>query len=275
MSNKQKLAEMKRRKATLEAQIKTIKESKKSQPVSESRTGLAYLIESELEKAEVLLAAKSIVDKLQKMAEDLAKVNGDEIMPIMEPLKTAFGPQMADAFQKITSEKVNATVAAVTQAKDAISAEVAKFEGIMNGTGAGNDMASMGGDEMGMDAAAPAAPANDMAGDAGLGGDDMGGDEMEVSGEIDMGGADPVSDDGAFDSDPLAGSPAGRPKKESAAPRGRMVESKSDARIVKAFRRLLGEGMKPVPAARKIADRLAIDYADVVEVIRESSGLGK
>ena len=34
---------------------------------------LSYLIESELEKAEVVLAAKSITDAIQKMAETAAK----------------------------------------------------------------------------------------------------------------------------------------------------------------------------------------------------------
>lgn len=276
MTTKNKIAEMMRRKAALEAQLKALKESKAKKTVAETKsiTGLAYLIESELEKAEVVLAAKSVVDKLQKMAEDLAKINGDEIMPIMEPLKTAFGPQMAEAFQQIVSEKVTATVTAVTQAKDAISTEVGKFQDIIDGKSAGSDMSAMGAEEMGM---APEAP---------MGGDDLGGDMadpmaapaggMEMDAEIDVDGskADPLGDDGAFDADPLAGEPVGRAKKESARPKAKMVESATDRAIVTTFKKLIREGVAPVKAARRIAEKLSIDYSDVVEVIRES-GTGK
>lgn len=207
MSKKTQLAEMMRRKNALQAQLKNLKEA-------QSKTGLAYLIESELEKAEVVLAAKSIVDKLQKIAEDLAKVNGDEIMPIMEPLKAAFGPQMAEQFQSIVSEKINATVMAVSSAKDAISSEVGKFEGIMNGETPGNDMSAMGDpaaaapapDMGGMDAAAPAiAP-------------EMGAPVAPEAGVVD---ADAGLDD-AFGAD--TSSAAGRAKKESAAPRGKAIK---------------------------------------------------
>jgi hypothetical protein len=302
MSKKTKLAEMMRRKNALQAQLKNLKEA-------QSKTGLAFLIESELEKAEVVLAAKSIVDKLQKIAEDLAKVNGDEIMPIMEPLKAAFGPQMAEQFQSIVSEKINATVMAVSQAKDAISSEVGKFEGIMNGETPGNDMSAMGDpaaaapapDMGGMDAASPAiAP-------------EMGAPVAPEAGVVD---ADAGLDD-AFGAD--ASTAAGRAKKESAAPRGKAIKegefvkgkkgvnpfapkdadksekkddcededkdcdkdenpfakkdevSESDARILKMFRRAIREGAKPVPAAKTIARHFGIDFSDVVEIVRESA----
>ncbi|RYF14453.1 MAG: hypothetical protein EOO77_14290, partial [Oxalobacteraceae bacterium] len=186
MNKKTQLAEMMRRKNALTAQLKQIKESR-------SKTGIAFLIEATLEKAEVVMAAKSVVEKLQKMAEDLAKVNGDEIMPIMEPLKSAFGPQMADAFQSMVSEKINATVMAVTQAKDAISSEVAKFEGIIDGSSPGNDMGAMG-------APAPMDPAADLdmgAGDpsavpAGPAADMSAGGDTPVPGADALGGEDPL-----------------------------------------------------------------------------------
>lgn len=273
MTTKNKIAEMMRRKAILEAQIKKAREAKKTVAETKRTTGLAYLIESELEKAEVVLAAKSIVDKLQKMAEDLAKINGDEIMPIMEPLKTAFGPQMAESFQQVVSEKVTATVTAVTQTKDAISAEVAKFQDIIDGKSSGNDMSAMGADEMGMAATAPGAMSPMDAGSDEMG-DDLGAPEgdMQVDAEIDVdAGADPLAADGAFDSDPLAGEPVGRAKKESAQRKGKMVESASDRAIVTTFKKLIREGVAPVKAARRIAEKMSIDYADVVEVIRESS----
>lgn len=273
MSKKTQLAEMMRRKNALEAQLKALKESKKVAE-SQGNTGLAFLIEATLEKAEVVMAAKSVVEKLQKMAEDLAKVNGDEIMPIMEPLKAAFGPQMADAFQAMVSEKINATVMAVTQAKDAISSEVAKFEGIIDGSSPGNDMA-----DMGVDAAAPAAPSA-LPGDAADLGAIPGADpavsagpaaDMSVAGDAAVPGDEMDDIDASFDAD--TASAAGRAKKESVALRGKAL-SESEAKILKAFRGAIREGAKPVPAAKTIARHFGIDYADVVEIVRES-GLGK
>lgn len=267
MSTNKKLAEMMRRKNALEAKVKALKEAKAQQ----SSTGLAYLIESELEKAEVLLAAKSVVEKLQKMAEDLAKVNGDEIMPIMEPLKSAFGPQMADAFQAMVSEKINATTVAVSQAKDAISAEVAKFEGIINGTSPGNDMAAAA--PVDPTAAAPGAPAP-MGADAGL---DMGAGAPADPMDADGSKADPLADDGmdGLDSafEPEDASAAGRAKKESARPKGKMVES-TDSKILNAFRTKLRESGNPVLSAKHVAASFKVEFADVVEIVRES-GLGK
>jgi hypothetical protein len=292
MNKKTQLAEMMRRKEALVTQLKALKEA-------QAKTGLAYLIESELEKAEVVLAAKSIVEKLQKIAEDLAKVNGDEIMPIMEPLKAAFGPQMAEAFQATVSEHINQTTQAVSMAKDAISAEVGKFEGIMNGTGT-NDMAQ----GVGMDAAAPVAAPADAGMDAGLDGG-----AVAAAPEADMGdvGADAIPGedaplDTAFDTETT--SAAGRAKKESAAPKGKMVEgefkkakkgenpfadkkaedgddkseceakeevSESDAKVLKAFRSAIREGAAPVKAAQRVAARFGIEFSDVVEIVRESA----
>lgn len=307
MSKNNKLAEMMRRKNELASKVKALKEAK-NQP--QFNTGVAFLIESELEKAEVLLAAKSVVEKLQKMAEDLAKVNGDDIMPLMEPLKSAFGPQMADTFQATAAEHINQLTASVTSAKDAISAEVSKFEGIINGTNPGNDMAAA-------PAAAPAAPGGE--GDFDFGDDEMGGDEMGTettvsAGETDFADADgSKAEAGDFDMDdsfsPDDSLAAGRAKKESAAPRGRAIKEgefvkakkgenpfakkdkdakdekkddsekeevaeSTDARILRAFRRQIREGVKPVAAAKRIAEHFKVDFSDVVEIVRESS-LGK
>ncbi len=276
MNNNKKLAELARRKKVLEAKVSALKETK-------AKSSLAYLIESELEKAEVVMVAKSVVDKLQKAAEEIAKIEGNDIIPAMEALKSAFGPNLADAFQKTAGEQLRNLVGSITQAKDAISSEVGKFEGVLNGEQPGNDMA------------APADPMAGGADDADLGlepdaeGDDLGmGDD---DGEFDLGGDDAgvdsmVGDDDDFVDSELDASfddmdnsvAAGRAKKESAAPKAgakALAEAKDpDVVIATAFSKKLREGVDPVKAAKAVAKSFDIDFSDVVAIVRETR-LGK
>lgn len=279
MNNNKKLAELARRKKVLEAKVSALKETK-------AKSSLAYLIESELEKAEVVMVAKSVVDKLQKAAEEIAKIEGNDIIPAMEALKSAFGPNLADAFQKVAGEQLRNLVGSITQAKDAISSEVGKFEGVLNGEQPGNDMA------------APADPMAGGADDADLGlepdaEDDLG---MEDDGEFDLGGDDAGVDPLAVDGDDASGDDfvdseldasfddmdnsvaAGRAKKESAAPKAgakALAEAKDpDVVIATAFSKKLREGVDPVKAAKAVAKSFDIDFSDVVAIVRETR-LGK
>lgn len=265
MSKKNKIAAIEKQIKVMEAKLATKNKAK----IAESkRDGIAYLIESELEKAEVLLVAKSVIDKLQKTAEDLAKIDGTDIMPAMEGLKAAFGPEEAAAFQQAAADALRNAVNAISGAKDAISTHVAKFEGALNGD---NDMASF--DDAGLDADAPVDPAAaaPMAPEA------PEADAMAPEG--DMPPADDVATDdalpaldGAFD-EVDADTAAGRPKKESYAPGAKALkEAKNpDAVVLAAFRRLLPESQnKPVPAAKAVARHFGIDFADVVAIVSET-----
>lgn len=301
MSDKKKIAEMQRRKETLENKIAAIREARAF------RGGIATLIESELEKAEVALAAKAVVEKIGKMAEDIATIEGEDIVPMLDSLKLTYGPAIADEFHKTSTEKLRAATEALIAVKDALSQQVAKMEGVVNGE-APNDMAH---DE----APAEMPPAeNDMA-NASLGDEDdheMGDADMNFDAEDDMGAEAPVP--GGDDLDDLFGdetddSAAGRPRKESAAPKGKRLSEKKagkkpdadkdgkpdwadknpfkkggdedrkeenlsesknpDLTVVNAFRKAVKEGMAPVKAARKVAETFAIDFTDVVEIVKE------
>ena len=281
MSNNKKLAELARRKKVLEAKVSALKETK-------AKSSLAYLIESELEKAEVVMVAKSVVDKLQKAAEEIAKIEGNDIIPAMEALKAAFGPNLADAFQKTAGEQLRNLVGSITQAKDAISSEVGKFEGVLNGEQPGNDMAApadpMGGADDADLGLEPDAEGDDLGmgdddGEFDLGGDDAGMDPLAVDGEDDASGDDFVDSelDASFD-DMDNSVAAGRAKKESAAPKAgakALAEAKDpDVVIATAFSKKLREGVDPVKAAKAVAKSFDIDFSDVVAIVRETR-LGK
>jgi hypothetical protein len=216
-------------KATLARQVAALREkvetARKAGKVTEkqSRTRFATLLEAELEQAEVLLAAKGLGDDLQKMAENLASMQVQDLMPLVDRMKEEFDGGKADGFNKAVQQVLQAALEAVKQAKEGIDNEVLRLQG----ENPGNDMAGFGGDAAAPAAGpaggdmggAPAAPMGDMAG--GMGGG-MGGDVMS-NGQIDF----PVHpDDGFGGADAGAGpeeEPLGRAKKESRRPKGRMV----------------------------------------------------
>ena len=56
------------------------------------------IMENDLDSAEVLLAAKQMADDLQKMAENLASMQVEELMSITNAMKEEVGVAEADAF---------------------------------------------------------------------------------------------------------------------------------------------------------------------------------
>ena len=52
----------------------------------------------ELEQAEVMLAAQELVDELQKMVEDLAEMQVQKLMPIVDAMKEQLGFDQAEAY---------------------------------------------------------------------------------------------------------------------------------------------------------------------------------
>lgn len=231
--------------------------------------GLAFLIESELEKAEVVLAAKSILEKLQGMAEDLAKVEANDIMPMLDGMRLTFGPELADAFNETTTAKLRQTTEAIKAAKDSIASEVAKLEGSVNG-----DMTN----DMAMGAQDQDAP--ELGGDMGLGDGadlgDMGGDDADAAmgGDDDMGGepAPEMGDmDAAFDDAAEQNSAAGRARKESVERNVKALrESKNPDRLVfETFKRTLKEARNAVTAAKAVAEAFSIDLNDVIDIVKE------
>ena len=53
--------------------------------VEEKVTSLKALLEQEVEKAEIVIAAKSLVDELQDMIEQMGKMQNDELGAVVDP----------------------------------------------------------------------------------------------------------------------------------------------------------------------------------------------
>jgi hypothetical protein len=259
---------MNKKKAELLKQINETKAKLAALRENESKVrafGLAKLMESELDKATLVLSVKGISDELQQMAEKVAKMEAEEIMPILDSLKEAFGPELAESFNNAASQNIRNLVEAIKAAKDAIGNEVLRLEGAANGEQV-NDMAMAPADDMGMDDMG-ADNMDDMGADPMA--NDMGGEDMDdMDGDMDdMGGSEIGAEDDLSDDD-LLDPAAGRARKESAEFRH---ASNPDKFVFEAVVSRVKEGHRGPEAARLVAENLGLDLSDVVEIVAENS----
>jgi hypothetical protein len=215
---------------------------------------------SELEQAEVVLAAKSISEKLQSMAENVAKIEVNDLMPLGDTLRLAFGEQMADSFNKTTSEQLRQLLQYVSTAKVQIDNQILRFENIVNGNpDAGNDMAM----NTGVDANAPP---NDMQ------------DGVDVNEPKDS-APEQGSDDGMFA--PEDNADGGEPEPEQQAPlppEGRARKESFvylDKVILESFKRMLKEKVNPTRAVKYISERHGVELSEVVNIIKEAKSVNE
>lgn len=169
-------------------------------PVRVSSIPKVKLREDEtLDKAETLLAAKDISDRLQNMAEDAAKMAVDRLMPLVDTMKSQFGQPAADGFNEVVKAELQTVLDTIIAAKDQTDNAILALQGGETPSAAP------------MDLTAPL-PAAEPAGEAGA---EPAGESPE--GEIDF--------EKEFAATPAAGGPEeeplGRAKKEP------MAEAKS------------------------------------------------
>ncbi|RZD42880.1 MAG: hypothetical protein CXT73_02100 [Methanobacteriota archaeon] len=158
----------------------------KVNPRSVTLENLRTLMEQDLDQAELVLAAKDMVDRLQKMAEDLAGMQVEDLMPLTDAMRESFGMEQAEAF----SASVDATLGAALETIKATREQVDQSVLVLTGEGAPvNDM--MGGEAM---------PAGDM-------GAPLPGEEMAVPAEDEFAGEEAAAG--------VEGEPLGRIPKES------------------------------------------------------------
>lgn len=89
----------------------------------------SLLVEGELERAELVLATKELVNRLQKMIEDLGKMAIDDIMPLVDGLKNEYGQEEAEKFGTVAEEKLQSSASAIQEMKDVLDQYSEKLEG--------------------------------------------------------------------------------------------------------------------------------------------------
>ena len=116
----------------------------------------------EVQKSQVILAAQDMIDSIQKMLEQVSKMNVEELNAVVDGMKNEFGTAEGDKYNQSVSEALTTLQAAITAAKGQLSSALGSITG---------DSAGSIDDGMGM----PAVPGQEnMTGDMGM---EMG-DEM-------------------------------------------------------------------------------------------------
>lgn len=83
----------------------------------------------ELAQAELILVAKNMVEKLQGMAEDVAQMQTDDLMPLVEKIKLEFGQDVGQQFNDAADQAFSTLLDAVKAGKDSLS----QAQGILTG----------------------------------------------------------------------------------------------------------------------------------------------
>lgn len=127
--NFKKLHRLQALKMELEGKEKTLKIKEMSSKYGIDK--MAVLIENNLDQAKLIIASQDVIEKLQKIAERLAELNAEEIMPLADSMKAAFGQEIAQKFEHVASQSIMAALESVRSAKDAIDNAVLQVEGKM------------------------------------------------------------------------------------------------------------------------------------------------
>ena len=139
------------------------------------KTKESAIMEADLDQAEVLLAAQELVDEMQKMVEDVAEMQVQKLMPIVDAMKQQVGFEVAEAYNNAADGALGALLDQMKQAKEALENATLTARGEQPATPAPTDM---GMDDAAMDPEAPMDGAQNMDMDA----DEFAGDEA-VAGE--------------------------------------------------------------------------------------------
>lgn len=275
-----KIEELQAKIAEKAARIAALREGKNS-------NGLAFLIESGMERAELVMAAKSITDKLQQMAESLAKIEASDVMPMMDSMKENFGLEVATKFEQTVSGKLREMTEALRDAKDHIGNEILRMEASVNGEPASDmQMDAMSGDDAEAAADADAKDVGDETAmsDADLSGNEGNGDQSPPQGEEQL-PQDGDDDQTGGTDDPQAtdelnnlfadngASAVGRARKESVETKGMKALRESadpDALIVETFRKVIRSGRTTNETVEAISRFFSIDVQDVVQIILDT-----
>tara|TARA_B100000941_G_scaffold150242_1_gene106436 strand:- start:526 stop:1443 length:918 start_codon:yes stop_codon:yes gene_type:complete len=141
------------------------------------KTKESVVMEDELEQAEVMLAAQELVDELQGMVEDVAEMQVQKLMPIVDAMKEQVGFEQAEAYNNAADGALAQLLDAMKTAKGAVENATLTARGEAPAEPAPTDMA--------MDPEAPAEEPMDMETPDEFGGDDAeAGEENPIGREL-------------------------------------------------------------------------------------------
>lgn len=134
------------------------------------------LDDDSVDEAKVIIAAQEISDNIQKMIEDVAEMQVQDLLPIVDAMKSEIGSAEAESFSDAADAALSTLLDALKSAKEEYSNAIS----IAQGDAPATDMDDFGGDEgdeMDMDVDLSMEPEGDIEG-----ADEFGGDDTEIAG---------------------------------------------------------------------------------------------
>ncbi len=187
-------------------------EPRMSKLAAESVEESKQLAEGEEDKAEIIMAAKDMVDRLTGWMEDTAEMQTESMLELADAIRDELGSEQSESFASQVKPALESLYAEMEQARGVLT------QGVGLLTGEADDMGMMGADDgmedPGMEGDMEPTVDDDM------GDGDM--DDMAAGGEEDLGGEDDFGASGAADG---GAELAGRDKRESKQNRRKMIES--------------------------------------------------
>jgi hypothetical protein len=108
------------------------------------------LMEQDLAQAEVLLAAQELVDKLQKMVEDVAAMQVQELMPITDAMKEQIGFEVAEQYNSAADSALGSLLDQLKATKESLENATLQAQGKPVNAPAPTDMGPAAPEDMGM-----------------------------------------------------------------------------------------------------------------------------
>ena len=152
------------------------------------------VVEGEEDKAELVMAAKDMVDRVTGWMEDTAEMQTESMLELADAIRDEMGSEAAESFTNTIKPALEAMYGVMETTRGTLT------QGVGMLTGETEPMDTMGADDMDMDME----PTDDM---------DMAGDEMDMDDDF---GADAAAAGGEEE--------AGREKRESATPKGKRIK---------------------------------------------------
>jgi len=115
--------------AKIESLNKKVMEVRKSLAEKTIYTDLKHLIEQDLEKAETVLAARSLVDELQDMVAELSELQNERLSAIVDQMVYEFGADQAAQFKANVDGAIAPLLDQIKQAKETVNNAVLGVQG--------------------------------------------------------------------------------------------------------------------------------------------------
>jgi hypothetical protein len=116
----------------------------------ESRVMRRRLKESDLQSAQVVLAAQDMIDRIQKMLEEISEMQFKDLPALTDSIKNDMGPEQATQFQSAAAAALTQLLTSVQQGKT----QMEGAQGALTGQAPvvpGQDAAGIPGDDLGND----------------------------------------------------------------------------------------------------------------------------